>query len=259
MKIGANGLAIVKAFEGCLRPVPGSPGYFRSYVCPAGVETIGWGHTNHHAPKFDRTTVWSATKCEEVLRGDMAVFEQHVASLAPEVKDSNRFDALVSWSYNTGGPASSSVWTYARKGDVAGTIERLDRWNKGGGKVLSGLVRRRKAEGELFAGNVAAAFRTAGTKPSAELMPQRVDKPVPPAAEIVRRAKGELSTVGAGMVTGAGSAIPQKAVTEQPAAAPPASGPSALAYAGIALGLVIAIVGLVAVARKAKAVAADWA
>ena len=51
MKISDNGLAIVKAFEGCLKPVPGMPGHFRPYHCPANVLTIGYGHTG---PKANR-------------------------------------------------------------------------------------------------------------------------------------------------------------------------------------------------------------
>ena len=178
MKISDNGLAVVKAFEGCLKPVPGMAGHFRQYICPAGVPTIGWGHTNHHPPRFDAGTVWSQAKCDEVLRGDMGRFERHVEKHAPEVTIQHRFDALVSWSYNTGGPPSSAVWTYARRGDVAATRARLARWNKGGGRVLAGLVRRRESEADLFEGKIDEALRTAGAirlltrKP----MPQRADR-----------------------------------------------------------------------------------
>lgn len=163
-RISPTGLAIVKAFEGCLAPVPGRPGYFKPYVDPVGVLTIGYGHTNHHEPKFTTNTVWSQQQCDEALAGDMATFEAHVARLAKVALTQYEFDALVSWSYNTGGPATATLWRKLNAGDKASVPRELAKWNRGGGKVLNGLVRRRKSEGELFAGNVAAALKTAGAK-----------------------------------------------------------------------------------------------
>jgi lysozyme len=161
MKISDNGLAIVKAFEGCLKPVPGMPGHFKPYHCPANVLTVGYGHTNHHAPRFDAGAIWTQAQCDAVLRDDMGVFERHVEKHAPGLKQ-HQFDALVSWSFNCGGPAGSAVWTYARQGDAGAVRARLARWNKGGGRVLPGLVRRREAEADLFEGKIDEALRTAG-------------------------------------------------------------------------------------------------
>jgi lysozyme len=251
MKISDQGLAIVKAFEGCLKPVPGRAGHYKPYVCPGGVLTIGWGHTNHHPPRFDRGTVWSAQECDEALRGDMATFEAHVRRRAPEVTIQNRFDALVSWSYNTGGPASSAVWTYARAGDVAGTVERLARWNKGGGKVLAGLVRRRKSEGELFAGRIDQALRTAGAIRFAtgQPMPQRSDRPRPPAREVARQVQREAGGAAAGTAIGTGSTqIPQQD-----------GGMGVGAWVGVAIGALIVAVAVFAAVRRGRAFIADWA
>lgn len=162
MRMSPTGLAIVKAFEGCLAPVPGRPGYFKPYVDPVGVLTIGYGHTNHHEPKFTTNTVWSQRQCDEALAGDMATFEAHVARQAKVALTQYEFDALVSWSYNTGGPATATLWRKLNAGDKASVPRELAKWNRGGGRVLNGLTRRRKSEGELFAGNVAAALKTAG-------------------------------------------------------------------------------------------------
>lgn len=182
MKISENGLAIVRAFEGCHRAVPGRPGYFKAYVDPVGVLTIGWGHTNHHEPKFDASTVWSQAQCDAVKMKDMAVFERHVEKHAKVPLAQHEFDALVSWSFNTGGPASATVWKRVNSGDKAGVPSALAAWNKGtvnGQKVvLNGLTRRRKAEGELFAGNITAALATAGAK---KPKPVATSIPVPPA------------------------------------------------------------------------------
>src|SRR5581483_3870212 len=136
------GLPIVEAFESCLAPVAGKPGLFKPYYCPAGVLTQGYGHTNLGGipPKVVIGTLWDKAQCDQALANDMAVFEKHVADLAPNVTDQGQFDALVSWSFNTGGPADSSVWSYARKGDVEGTVERLKRWNKGAGQRSVGRI-----------------------------------------------------------------------------------------------------------------------
>lgn len=245
MQISEVGLAIVKSFEGCLAKVPGRPGYFKAYYCPANVLTIGWGHTNHHEPKFGRTDIWSQEQCDAVLKLDMRGFDKHVAKQAPGLKDQNQFDALVSWSFNTGGPSDSAVWTYARKGDVKETVIRLQRWNKAGGKVLNGLVRRRKAEGELYEGKVKQALETAGwTGP----MPQRVDRPTVPASEVARKTKGATTVAAGGAAATAGGAT-----TEQT--------PSAInaANVAIALGVVMLVVAIIVIVRKRKQLNDDWA
>lgn len=164
MRVSPTGLALVKAFESCLEPVKGRAGYFKPYIDPVGVPTIGWGHTNHHEPKFTSATVWSQQQCDDVLAGDMATFETQVSRLAKVALSQNEFDALVSWAFNTGGPASATLWRKLNAGDRASIPAELAKWNLGGGKVLNGLVRRRKAEGQLFAGDVVAALKTAGAK-----------------------------------------------------------------------------------------------
>jgi lysozyme len=166
MKIGPNGLSVVKAFEGCHKAVPGKPGYFKAYYDPVNVLTIGWGHTNHHKPTFGANTVWSQAACDAVLAGDMVTFERHVEKNAKVPLAQHEFDALVSWSYNTGGPAHATVWKRLNAGDKAGVPSALAAWNKARGNVLNGLVRRRKAEGQLFAGDIKGALRTAQATPT---------------------------------------------------------------------------------------------
>lgn len=180
LKTSAIGLEIIKAFEGCLAPVPGRPGYFKPYLDPVGVLTIGYGHTNHHEPKISPSTIWSQQQCDEALARDLAVFERHVAKLAKVPLAQHEFDALVSWSYNTGGPSTATLWRRLNAGDKAAVPAELARWNKAGGKVLNGLTRRRKAEGQLFAGDVAGALKTAGIKAPAAPPPEPIPDPVPP-------------------------------------------------------------------------------
>lgn len=162
MKISENGLAIVKAFESCLRPA--GNGKFKAYVDPVGVLTIGYGHTNHHEPKFTASTVWTQLQCDVALAGDMATFEDYVSRLVKVDLEQHEFDALVSWAFNTGGPKTATLWKRLNAGDKASIPNELAKWNKGGGRELPGLTRRRKAEGELFAGKIDAAFKTAQIK-----------------------------------------------------------------------------------------------
>jgi lysozyme len=172
MKMGPDGLAVVKAFESCMSPVKGKPGYFAAYVDPVGVLTIGWGHTNHHKPAFDSGTVWSQAQCDAALAGDMRTFEAHVNRLAKVDLEQHEFDALVSWSYNTGGPSTASLWKALNAGDKAAIPDKLAAWNMGGGRVLNGLVRRRKAEGLLFEGKIKEAYEVAGIETQASSAPK---------------------------------------------------------------------------------------
>jgi lysozyme len=168
MKMSPIGLELVKAFEGCFKPVPGRPGYFKAYVDPVGVLTIGWGHTNHHPPKFNANTVWSQQQCDDAKASDMAVFERHVSEHARVKLEQHEFDALTSWAFNTGGPASAGLWRELNAGRRQNVPAELAKWNKGtvnGRKVaLAGLTRRRKAEGLLFAGRIDEALKVAGAK-----------------------------------------------------------------------------------------------
>jgi len=181
MKISENGLAIVKAFEGCHRAVNGRPGYFKAYKDPVGVLTIGYGHTNHHKPLFDADTVWSQGGCDAVLAGDMVTFEKRVERMTRVPLAQYEFDALVSWAFNTGGPGHAGVWKKLNSGNKHAVPDELLKWNKAGGKVLAGLTRRRKSEAELFQGKIAAALATAGAKRPPTIRPPM---PVPPPPDI---------------------------------------------------------------------------
>ncbi|HZS63345.1 MAG TPA: lysozyme [Xanthobacteraceae bacterium] len=260
------GLPIVEAFEGCLAPVAGKPGLFKPYFCPAGVLTQGYGHTDLGGipPKVVLGTLWDKAQCDAALANDMAVFEKHVADLAPNIADQNRFDALVSWSFNTGGPADSSVWTYARQGDVAETVVRLKRWNKArvNGELveLKGLTRRRAAESALFEGNPDEALSIAGThRADFEPMPQQLPRPRPPASEIAKRAAPEI---GAGAAAGGAATISK---TEQPPPAAPGAAPSPASGGGLGGGVTfyifvaLVVVAVVFLIGKIGKIHADWA
>lgn len=161
MRVSENGLDLVKSFESCMAAIKSRPGFFKPYRDSAGVLTIGWGHTNHHLPRFDGNSVWSQAECDGALAGDMGTFERWVADHARAPIAQHEFDALVSWSFNTGGPATATLWKKLNAGNKAAVPAELAKWNRAGGKVLAGLVRRRKAEGLMFAGKIDQALRLA--------------------------------------------------------------------------------------------------
>lgn len=164
MNISSDGLAIVKAFEGCHKAVKGRPGFFTTYDDGVGVLTIGYGHTNHHEPNFVKGDVWEQAKCDEVLALDMRTFEHHVSRMSQVPLEQHEFDALVSWAFNTGGPASATLWKKLNAGNKAAVPKELLKWNKGGGRVLKGLTRRRQSEAALFQADFQDAFGHAGVK-----------------------------------------------------------------------------------------------
>jgi len=66
----------------------------------------------------------------------------------------HQFDAMVSWTFNLG-PSNlkaSTMLKVLNKGDYEDVPAQIKRWNKAGGKVLEGLIRRREAEALLFEG-----------------------------------------------------------------------------------------------------------
>jgi lysozyme len=187
MKVSDDGLALIQAFEGCHRPVPSRPGFFKAYKDPIGVLTIGWGHTNNHAPAFTADDVWSQEKCDEVLRADLGTFERAVGKHVNVPLSQHQFDALVSFAYNCGegNLKKSTLLKKVNARDFKAAAAEFAKWNKAGGKELPGLTRRRRAESRMFAGAVQEALLVAGakrkpTKPVGNIVPFPPPPDVPP-------------------------------------------------------------------------------
>lgn len=141
MHISDKGLDLIKRFEG-----------FRdtAYLCPAGVWTIGYGHTQD-VKEGDTIT---QDKAEELLREEVAAkYEPIVVSNTNGLElTQGQFDALVSFVYNVGAYnfEASHLLSQLKAGDIEGAAAQFERWNRAGGKVLDGLTARRAAERELF-------------------------------------------------------------------------------------------------------------
>jgi len=142
MNIGQKGIDLIKHFEGC---------ELNAYKCPAGVWTIGYGHIKGVSEGMSITQ----EQAEQMLLDELKEYENYINELVTVNLSQNQFDALVSWVYNLG-PAnlqSSTLLKVLNSGDYSGVPAQIERWNKAGGKVLEGLIRRREAESALFCEN----------------------------------------------------------------------------------------------------------
>lgn len=139
MKISQKGIDLIKRFEGCR---------LEAYKCPAGVWTIGYGHTNGVKEGMKITQ----QEAEKLLKQDLVVYENIVLESVTTALNQPIFDALVSFTYNLGGGnlKSSTLLKLLNDRDYYGASKEFEKWNKASGKVLVGLVKRREAERNLF-------------------------------------------------------------------------------------------------------------
>ena len=140
METSKTGLDLIKHFEGC---------ELYAYKCPAGVWTIGYGHTKGVEPGMQITE----QDAEDMLKEELIEYESYINDLVTVGLNQNQFDAMVSWVYNLGAGnlKASTLLKVLNAGDYVGVPAQIMRWNKAGGKVLEGLTRRRQAEADLFA------------------------------------------------------------------------------------------------------------
>lgn len=144
MKTNREGIELIKRFEG-LR--------LTAYLCPANVWTIGYGHTSAAgAPVVKKGMKITKDEAAEILVRDLVKYEVAVMKALTRNPNENQFSAMVSLCYNIGPGAfaKSSVVRKFNAGDASGAAAAFRLWNKAGGKVLAGLVRRREEEIILF-------------------------------------------------------------------------------------------------------------
>lgn len=139
MKSSEKLIAAIKGFEGCK---------LNAYKCPAGVWTIGYGHTLGVKEGMSI----SQEIADKLLREDLTKYESAVSKMLQGLTQP-QFDALVDFAYNLGvGNLTSSTLLKKIKAKATETEIRAQfaRWNKAGGKVLPGLVKRRAWESNRF-------------------------------------------------------------------------------------------------------------
>ena len=185
MKTSPNGVRLIKGFESFRA---------KAYLCPANVWTIGYGSTEG---VFQGQTI-TEPEASALLMKELQRYERAVDFACDA--NQNEFDAFVSLSFNIGiaGFQKSTVLKAHKRGDHESAARAFAMWNKGGGKVLPGLVRRRAAEAALYLTSVPDDVSDAAEVPG---MPQKVDAPKPLTASKINLAQAGTATIAT--VTGA--------------------------------------------------------
>jgi lysozyme len=155
VKVSSKVIEMIKHHEGVKT---------RPYQCPALLWTVGVGHVidpSHIKVKFHErknlpipdgwNRVLSSKEVDDILADDLRRFETGVLRLCP-VTTQSQFDALVSFAFNVGlgNLQRSTIRMKHNRGDYAGASEAFMMWTKAGGRVLNGLVKRRKDERALY-------------------------------------------------------------------------------------------------------------
>jgi lysozyme len=143
MKTSQNGINLILFFEGFSA---------KPYLDSAGIPTIGYGNTYY--PGGKKVTMndpaISKEKGAELFSVVLPAYEKIVNNKIKVTLTQNQFDALVSHTYNTGG--SDTLFSLINKKASSEAIRDwfTSRYITAGGKVLNGLIKRRKAEADLF-------------------------------------------------------------------------------------------------------------
>lgn len=138
MEASKKAIDIIKYYEGL---------HLDAYLCPAGVLTIGYGHTRGVTEGMEIT----AAEADRLLNEDLAEVEAEVNKI--DGLNQNQFDALVSFVFNLGATAfrrSTLRKMILADRDDPNIAPEFKRWIYGGGQVLRGLVSRRAEEAELY-------------------------------------------------------------------------------------------------------------
>ncbi len=141
MKTSKKGIELIKRHEGVKTT---------AYLCPAGVWTIGYGHTGKEV-RVGSTL--SLEEAEELLRSDLTLFEEVVSKYVESTLTQNQFDALVSLIYNIGAGAflGSTLFRLVNTTPNHPEIEmEFNKWVNARGRRLPGLVKRRADEAKLY-------------------------------------------------------------------------------------------------------------
>jgi lysozyme len=103
-------------------------------------------------PEVHRGLTITKAEADDLLALDLGKYEKAVSDLLTKEPTENQFAAMVSLCYNIGPGnfAKSTVCKAFNAGKIGESADAFRRWNKAGGKILNGLVRRREAERALF-------------------------------------------------------------------------------------------------------------
>lgn len=140
-----KGIPIIRKFEGLK---------LRAYLCPANVWTIGYGNTFYeNGSKVQEGDKITLERADKLLFFVVQKFEAEVKKLVKSAINDNQLGALTSFAFNVGAGnlAKSTLLKKVNANPNDSSIrDEFMRWTKAGGKVLNGLVTRRKAEADLY-------------------------------------------------------------------------------------------------------------
>ena len=137
MKVSENGIKLIKKFEGCK---------LTAYKDAAGVPTIGYGHTKG-VKMCQKIT---QDEADALLKEDLEKFDAHVSYYDSTYNykfNQNEHDALTSFAFNIGSLRGLTNGGKRTKYQIA---QKFQAYVNAGGKKMAGLVKRRKAEYDLF-------------------------------------------------------------------------------------------------------------
>jgi len=158
MQTSEHGLQLLKQWEGFK---------LQLYKDSAGLPTIGVGHLLKKDELASGRIIISGVPVEFVdglgeeqvtslLQQDLQPAEDTVNSGVKVVLDQNQFDALVSFTFNSGAQAfaESTLLKLLNQGSYDAVPDQLRRWVRAGGKIVQGLVNRRENEIKLWLGQI---------------------------------------------------------------------------------------------------------
>ncbi|USA54392.1 lysozyme [Acinetobacter sp. C32I] len=144
MSISAHGINLITSFEDLK---------LHAYDDSVGVWSIGFGTTVYPTGvRVKQGDYCTSEQAKSFFQHDLKYFQKAVNEAVTVPLSQNQFDALVSLAYNIGSNAfkNSTLLKYLNALAYQDAADQFLVWNKGGGKVLKGLVRRREAERKLF-------------------------------------------------------------------------------------------------------------
>jgi lysozyme len=146
MKLNARGYDLIKQYEGYSD---------RPYLCPAGIPTIGFGNTYYPNGTKVKLTDKQITReyANEMLQFVADNFAKEVSKSIKSIISQNQLNALTSFAYNLGMTnfRNSTLLKKVNANPNDPTIkEEFLKWNKSNGKILQGLINRRRAESNLY-------------------------------------------------------------------------------------------------------------
>ena len=150
MKTNTAGIKLIQSFESCK---------LKAYKAVATEKyyTIGWGHYGQDVSKDEE---WTQEQADDQFKKDLVKYENYVNKYVDIKLNENQFSALVSFCYNCG---QANLKKLVKDRNTEEIADAMPLYNKSGGKVYNGLVRRRKAEVALFNKSVADTYEVKTT------------------------------------------------------------------------------------------------